>query len=145
MIQDQRDIRMRVLSVLSICLSYSSNSSETGSFVTLLTLFQALFPLQGSLLAEGDLEGASTVHELINGVKKAGCEGLNASLLMQQYGVQLRNEADAQVVLDCVIMMALAACIENVAHDEHRHMLDSVIAAKVSIRCIYCRREMTSS
>jgi hypothetical protein len=145
MIQDQRDIRMRVLSVLSTCLSYSGNSLETGSFVTLLTLFQALFPLQGSLLAEGELEGASYVNELINGVKKAACEGLDASLLAQQYGVQLQNEADAQAVLDCVTMMALAACIENVAHDEHWHILDSVIVEKVSMCCIYCRREMTSS
>lgn len=136
---------MRVLSALSICLPHSGDSPEIGSFVTLLTLLQALFPLQGSLLAEGDLEGASSVHELINGVKKAGCEVLDASLLMQQYGVQLQNEADAQAVLDCVTMMALAACIENVAHDERRHMLNSVIAAKVCVRCIHYRREMTSS
>lgn len=137
MIQGQKDIRTRVLNALSTCLSYSGDSSGTGSFVILLTLFQTLFSLQGSLLAEGDLEGASYVHELISGVKKAGCEGFDASLLMQQYGVQLRSEADVQVVLDCMIMMALATCIENVAHEEHRHMLNSVIATKVSICCIY--------
>jgi hypothetical protein len=128
---------MRVLNVLSICLFSFDDTSKTGSSIILLTLFQALFSLQGSLLAEGDLEGASYVHELINGVKKAEYKGIDAPLLVQQYEVQLRSEADVQAVLDCVVMMALAACIENVAHDEHRHMLNSVITAMVSIRCIY--------
>jgi hypothetical protein len=128
---------MRVLSALAICLSYSGDPSEIGSFVILPTLFQALFSLQGSLLAEGDPEGASYVQNLINGITRVGCEGVDASLLMQQYGVQLRSEADVQAVLDCVIMMALAACIENTTYGEHWHMLNSVMVAKVSIRCIW--------
>jgi len=94
---------MRVLSALAICLSYSGDPSEIGLFVILSTLFQVLFSLQGSLLAEGDSEGASYVQNLINGVTRVGREGIDASLLMQQYGVQLRSEADVQAVLDCVI------------------------------------------
>jgi len=136
---------MRVLSALAICLSYSGDPSEIGSFVILPTLFQALFSLQGSLLAEGDPEGASYVQNLINGITRVGCEGVDASLLMQQYGVQLRSEADVQAVLDCVIMMALAACIENTTYGEHWHMLNSVMVAKVSIRCILRPHDMTSS
>src|SRR6266566_9432575 len=112
MIQDQWELRMRVLGALFTCL-FSSDPSRTESVTILQTLFQVLFSLQGSLLAEGDLEGASYVLELINDVKKAGCEGLNASLVLQQYGDQIRSEADAQAVLDCLIIMALAACMEN--------------------------------
>jgi hypothetical protein len=122
---------MRVLSALSTCLSYSGNPSRIGSVVTLLTLFQALFSLQGSLLVEGDSEGASYVHQLINDVKKTGCEGIDTSPLMQQYEVQLCSKADAEAALDCVIMMALAACIENVSQDGHRHILSNVMTAKV--------------
>jgi hypothetical protein len=136
MIQDKRDIRLRVLGALSICLFSSGRPSKTGWFVILQTLFQALFSLQGSLLAEGDSEGASYVHELITGVRKVGCEGLDASLLMQQYGVQLRSEADAQAVLDCVVIMALAICTENATGGEHRYILSNVMAAKVGISCV---------
>jgi hypothetical protein len=135
MIQDQWELRMRVLGALSACTS--GDSSETGSVATLLTLFQVLFSLQGSLLAEGDLKGASYVLELINAVKKAGCEGLNASLVMQQYGDQIRSEADAQAVLDCLIIMALAACMENALDGERRYMLNNVIAVKVGTSCIW--------
>jgi hypothetical protein len=137
MIQDQRELRMRVLGSLSICLFSSGDPSKTGSVTILQTLFQVLFSLQGSLLAEGDLEGASYVLELINGVKKSGCEGLNASLVMQQYGDQIRSEADAQAVLDCLIMMALAACTENALDGERRYMLNNVVVMKVSTNCIY--------
>jgi len=136
MIQDQRNTRMRVLSALSTCLSYSGDPSRIGSFVTLLTLFQALYSLQGSLLVDDDSEGASCVHRLINDVKKAGCEGIDTSLLMQQYEVQLRSKADAEVALDCIIMMALAACLENVTHDGHRHILNNVMRAKVRMPSI---------
>jgi hypothetical protein len=135
MIQDQWELRMRVLGALSPCTS--GDSSETGSVAILLTLFQVLFSLQGSLLAEGDLKGASYVLELVNTVKKAGCEGLNASLVMQQYGDQIRSEADAQAVLDCLIIMALAACTENALDGERRYMLNNVIAVKVGTSCIW--------
>jgi hypothetical protein len=128
---------MRVLDTLSTCLFSSGDLSKTGSVIILQTLFQALFSLQGSLLAEGDSEGASYVYELINGVKKTGCEGLNASQLTQQYGAQVRSEADAQAVLDCVIIMALATCTENAPDGERRYVLDNVIAVKVSISCVY--------
>lgn len=127
---------MRALSALSTCLCYSGDASRIGSFVTLLTLFQALFSLQGSLLVEGDSEGASYVHQLINDVKKAGCEGIDTSLLMQQYEVQLRSKADAEAALDCVIIMALAACIENVTNDGHLHILNNVMRAKVCMPSI---------
>ena len=135
---------MRVLSAFSTCLSYLDDPSRIGSFVTLLTLFQALFSLQGSLLVEGDSEGASYVHQLINDVKKAGCEGIDTSLLMQQYEVQLRSKADAEVALDCIIMMALAACIQNVSQDGHRHILNNVMRAKVRMSSICEAPEMTS-
>jgi hypothetical protein len=125
-----------VLSALSTCPSYSGDPSRIGSVVTLLTLFQALFSLQGSLLVEDDSEGASYVHQLIDDVKKTGCEGIDTSLLMQQYDVQLRSKADAEAALDCVIMMALAACIENVSHDGHRHILSNVMRAKVRMPSI---------
>jgi hypothetical protein len=127
---------MRVLGALFTCLVSPGDPSKTGSVIILQTLFQALFSLQGSLLAEGDSEGASYVHELIKGVKKIACEGLNASLLMQQYGDQVRSEADAQAVLDCVIVMALAACMENAPDAERRYMLNNVMTVKVSISCI---------
>ena len=127
---------MRVLGALFTCLLSSGDLSKTASIIILQTLFQALFSLQASLLAEGDSEGASYVHELINGVKKTGCEGLNASLLMQQYGGQICSEADSQAVLDCVIIMALATCTENAPDGERRYMLNDVMAVKVSISCI---------
>lgn len=136
MIQDQRELRMRVLGALFTCLFSSGDPSKTGSVTILQTLFQVLFSLQGSLLAESDLEGASYVLELINGVKKTGCEGLNASLVMQQYGDQIRSEADAQAVLDCLIIMALAACTENAPDGERRYMLNNVMAVKVGTNCI---------
>ena len=128
---------MRVLGTLFTCLVSPSDPSKTGSIIILQTLFQALFSLQGSLFAEGDSEGASYVHEVINSVKKAACKGLNASLLMQQYGDQVRSEADAQAVLDCVIIMALAACTENVPDGERRYMLNNVMVMKVSRSYIY--------
>lgn len=131
MIQDQRELRMRVLGALFTYLSSSGDPSKTGSVTILQTLFQALFSLQGSLLAEGDLEGASYVLELINGVKKTGCEELNASLVMQQYGDQIRSDADARAVLDCLIIVALAACMENAPDGERRYMLNNVMAVKV--------------
>lgn len=136
MIQGQREIRTRVLNALFTCLFSSGDPSKIGSVIILQTLFQALFSLQGSLLAEGDSEGASYVYELINGVKKAGCEGLNASLFVQQYGDQVRSEADAQAILDCVIVMALATCTENAPDGERRFMLNNLMAVKVSIDCI---------
>lgn len=136
MIQDQREIRTRALNALFTCLFSSGDPSKIGSVVILQTLFQALFSLQGSLLVEGDSEGASYVHELINGVKKAGCEGLNATLLVQQYGDRVHPEADAQAALDCVIFMALATCTENAPDGERRFMLDNLMAVKVSIDCI---------
>lgn len=136
MVQDQREFRTRVLNALFTCLFSSGDPSKIGSVISLQTLFQALFSLQGSLLAEGDSEGASYVYELINGVKKAGCEGLNASLFAQQYGDQVRSETDAQAILDCVIIMALATCAENAPDGERRFMLNNLMAAKVSIDCI---------
>jgi hypothetical protein len=136
MIQDQWELRMRVLGALFTCSFSSGDPSKTGSVTILQTLFQVLFSLHGSLLAEGDLEGASYVLELINGVKKTGCEGLNASLVMQQYGDQIRSEADAQAVLDCLIIMALAACMENALDGERRYMLNNVMAVKVGTNCI---------
>jgi hypothetical protein len=136
MVQDQRELRTRVLGALSTCLFSSGDPSKTGSVSILQTLFQVLFSLQGTLLASGDLEGASHVLELVNGVKKIGCEGLNASLVMQQYGDQIRSEADAQAVLDCLIIMALAACMENALDGERRHMLNKVMSVKVGTNCI---------
>lgn len=72
MIQDKAGVRMKALVALSTCLFSSAGPFVTGSFVHLQTLFQALFSLRGSLLAEDESEGASYVHELIDGVKKAG-------------------------------------------------------------------------
>jgi hypothetical protein len=126
---------MRVLGALSTCLFSSGDPSKTGSVTILETLFQVLFSLQGSLLADGDLEGASYALELINNVKKTGCEWLNASLVMQQYGDQIRSEADAQAVLDCLIIMALAACTENALGGERQYMLNNVMAVKVGTNC----------
>ena len=134
MIQDQWELRMRVLGSLSTCSS--ADPSKTGSVTILHTLFQVLFSLQGSLLAEGDLEGASYVLKLVNGVKKTGCKGLNASLVMQQYGDQIYSDADAQAVLDCLIIMALAACTENTPDGERQYMLNNVVAVKVGLNCI---------
>ncbi len=127
---------MRVLGALFTCLFSSGDPPKTGSVTILQTLFQVLFSLQGSLLAEGDSEGGSYVHELINGLKKTGCERLDASSVMQQYGDQVRSEADAQAVVDCLIIMALAACTENAPDGERRYMLNNMIAVKVSTRCI---------
>jgi hypothetical protein len=131
MIPDQKDVRMRVLDVLSLCLLSSGDPFGTGSPIILQTLFQALFSLQGSLLAEGDSEEASYVHELINTAKSAVREGLDASMLIQQYGTKLLSEADAHAILDCVIIMALAACTENAADGEHQYILRNVVATKV--------------
>jgi hypothetical protein len=136
MIQNQRELRTRVLGALSTCLFSSGDPSKTGSVTILETLFQVLFSLQGSLLAEGDSEGASYVLELINSVKKTGCEVLNASLVMQQYGDQIRSEADARAVLDCLIIMALAACTENALGGERQYMLNNVMAVKVGTNCL---------
>ena len=136
MIRNQSELRMRVLGALFTCLFTSGDPSKTGSVTILQALFQVLFSLQGSLLAEGDMEGASYVLELIHGVKKTGCEELDPSVVMQQYGDQIRSEADAQGVLDCLIIMALAACMENVLDGEHRHMLNNVMAVKVGTNCI---------
>ena len=133
MIADQADFRMRALGALSSYLLSSDDLLETGSPVILQTLFQALFSLQGSLLAGGDSEEASYVHELIKGIQKAGCEGLDASMLLQQYEAQLVSEADAHAILDCVIIMALAACMENAPDGEHRFILHNVVAVKVSM------------
>lgn len=129
-IQDQRELRMRVLGDLFTCLLSSGDPSKTGSVTILQALFQFLFSLHGSLLAEGDSEGASYVLKLINGVKKTGCEGLNASSVMQQYGDHICSEADAQAVLDCLIVMALAACMENALDGERRYMLNNMMAVK---------------
>ena len=120
-----------MLGALSTCLFSSGDPSKAGSVTILETLFQVLFSLQGSLLAEGDSEGASYVLELINSVKKTGCEVLNASLVMQQYGDQIRSEADAQAVLDCLIIIALAACTENALGGERQYMLNNVMTVKV--------------
>ncbi len=136
MIQDQREFRMRVLGALFTCLFSSGDSSKIGSVTILQTLFQVLFSLQGALLSEGDSEGASYVLELTHGVKKTGSEELNASLVTQQYGDKIRSEADAQAVLDCLIIMALAACTENAPHGERRYMLRKVMDMKVSMSCI---------
>jgi hypothetical protein len=135
MIQDQWELRMRVLGTLSVCSC--GDALKTESVTILLTLFQVSFSLQGSLLVEGDLRGAPYVLELINVIKKTGCEGLNASLVMQQYGDQIRSEADAQAVLDCLIIMALAACMENALDGERRYMLNNVMAVKVGSSCIW--------
>jgi hypothetical protein len=131
MIPDQKVDRMRVLHALWSCLSSPEDPFGIRSPIILQTLFQALFSLQGSLLAEGDSEEASYVHGLINGVKRAGCQGLDASMLTQQYGVQIQSEADAHAILDCVIVMALAACTENATDGEHQHILPNLVAAKV--------------
>ena len=126
---------MRVLGALSVCSC--GDALKTESVTILLTLFQVSFSLQGSLLAEGDLRGASYILELINAIKKTGCEGLNAFLVMQQYGDQIRSEADAQAVLDCLVIMALAACMENALDGERRYMLNNVMAVKVGSSCIW--------
>ena len=122
---------MRVLHALWSCLSSPEDPFGIRSPIILQTLFQALFSLQGSLLAEGDSDEASYVHGLIYGVKRAGCEGLDVSMLIQQYGVQLQSEADAHAILDCMIIMALAACTENATNGEHQHILPNLVAAKV--------------
>ena len=137
MILDQWELRMRVLGALSACSS--GDPSKTGSVNILQTLFQVLFSLQGSL-TESDSEGASYVLKLINGIKKTGCKGLNSSLVMQQYGDQIRSEADAQAVLDCLIIMALAVCTENALDGERRYMLNNVMAMKVCTIVSNCLR-----
>jgi hypothetical protein len=119
---------------LSTCLFPSVGRFANRSFVHLQTLFQALFSLQGSLLAEGDSEGASYVLELIDGVRKvAHKEGLGGSMLIQQYEVQLGSEADTQAILDFVVIMALAACLENATQGEHRYILHHLTEMTVSI------------
>ncbi|KAI9507284.1 hypothetical protein F5148DRAFT_1285409 [Russula earlei] len=105
MIQDQRHVRMRVLAILSTCLFSSGHPFGTGSFITVQTLFQTLFSLQGSLLEEDDSEGASYVTELINDAKKA--------------------RTDAQAVMDCMIIIALSACVENATYGEHQYVLNN--------------------
>ncbi|KAI0300139.1 hypothetical protein B0F90DRAFT_1817733 [Multifurca ochricompacta] len=132
MTQNQRHVRMRVLDVLTSYLFFPGAPFRIESLVTLQTLFQVLFSLQGSLLVEGDSEAASYVHDLIRRVKKVGCEGLDDSLLMQQYGAQLLSEADTRAILDCVIIMALAACMENTTSGEYQNILQNMVAAKES-------------
>lgn len=124
MIQDKAGVRMKALVALSTCLFSSAGPFVTGSFVHLQTLFQALFSLRGSLLAEDESEGASYVHELIDGVKKAGSkEWLGGSVLVQQYEVQFVSEADTKAVVDFAVIMALAACLESAMQGEHRYIL----------------------
>ncbi|KAH9960690.1 hypothetical protein BC827DRAFT_1268087 [Russula dissimulans] len=50
----------------------------------------------------------------------------------EHYGVQLRNEADALAVIDCVVIMALGACTEHAVIGEHQHILNNVVDAKES-------------
>jgi len=137
MVRDEAGVRMKALFALSTCLFSSVGLFGTGSFVHLQTLFQALFSLQVSLLVESDSEGASYVHELIDGVRKVGQkEGLGGSMLIQQYEVQLVSEADTQAILDFAVIMALAACLESAVQGEHRYILHHLTETKVSIGCI---------
>ena len=125
---------MKALVALSTCLFPSVGLFVNHSFVHLQTLFQALFSLQGSLLAEGDSEGASYVHELIDGVRKAvSKEGLGGSIVIQQYEVQLFSEADTQAILDLAVIMGLAACLESAMQGEHRYILRHLMEMMVSI------------
>ncbi|KAI9457584.1 hypothetical protein BJY52DRAFT_1187192 [Lactarius psammicola] len=115
-VRDEAGVRMKALNAISTCL-FSS----------------ALFSLQVSLLAEGDSEGASHVHELIDGVRKVGRkEGLGGSILIQQYEVQLVSEADTQAILDFAVIMALAACLESAMQGEHRYILHLLAEMKES-------------
>ena len=124
---------MKALIALSTCLSPPVGRSATRSFIHLQTLFQALFSLQGSLLAEGDSEGASYVLELIDGMRKVAHKELGDSMLIQQYEVQLGSEADTQAVLDFVVIMALSSCLENAMQSEHRYILRHLTEMMVSI------------
>jgi hypothetical protein len=134
MIQDKASVRMKALVALSTCLFPSVGRSATRSFIHLQTLFQALFSLQGSLLAESDSEGASYVLELIDGVRKvAHQEGLGGHMLIQQYEVQLGSEADTQAILDFAVIMALSSCLENATQGEHRHILYHLTEMTVSV------------
>ncbi|KAH9171401.1 hypothetical protein EDB89DRAFT_2179290 [Lactarius sanguifluus] len=131
--QDRTGVRMKALVALSTCLFSSAGLFAAGSFVHLQTLFQTLFSLQVSLLAEGDSEGASYVRELIDGVRKVGRnEGLGSSMLIQKYEVQLVSEADTQAILEFAVIMALAACLESAMQDEHRYILHHLAEMKES-------------
>ena len=130
---------MRVLVALSTCLFPSVGPLVNRSFVHLQTLFQALFSLQGSLLAEGDSEGVSYMHELIDGVRNVvRKEGVGGSVMIHQYEVQLVPEADTQAILDFAVVMALAACLENAMQGEHRYILHQLTETMVSIGRISC-------
>ena len=133
MIQDKVDVRMKALIALSTCLFPSVGRSSTRSFIHLQTLFQALFSLQGSLLSEGDSEGASRVLELIDGVRKVAPQDFGGSMLIQQYEVQLGSEADTQAILDFAVIMALSSCLENATESEHRYILHHLTEMLVSI------------
>ncbi|KAI9438560.1 hypothetical protein H4582DRAFT_2076182 [Lactarius indigo] len=131
--QDKTGVRMKALVALSTCLFSTAGLFASGSFVHLQTLFQALFSLQVSLLAEGDSEGALYVRELIDGVRKVGSkEGLGGSMLIQEYEVQLVSEADTQAILDFAVIMALAACLESATQGEHRYFLHHLVETKES-------------
>ncbi len=133
MIQDKADVRARALVALSTSFYSSAGLFVTSSFVNLQTLFQALFSLQGFLLAEGDLEGALYVHELIDGVRKVvHKEGLGGSMLVQQNEVQLVSEADVQATLGFAVFMALAAYLESTTQSEYRFVLHNFMEMKVS-------------
>ncbi|KAH8987795.1 hypothetical protein EDB92DRAFT_2013926 [Lactarius akahatsu] len=131
--QDKTGARMKALVALSTYLFSSAGLFAAGSFVHLQTLFQSLFSLQVSLLAEGDPEGASYVRELIDGVRKVGRkEGLGSSMLVQKYEVQLVSEADTQAILEFAVIMALAACLESAMQGEHRYILHHLAEMKES-------------
>jgi hypothetical protein len=134
MIQDKADVRMKALVALSTSLFPSVGRFAIRSFVHLQTLFQALFALRGSLLAEGDSKGASYILELIDGVRKVAHKGgLGGSMLIQQYEIKLRSEADTQAILDFAVIMALAACLENAMQGEHRYILHHLTEMTVSM------------
>ena len=74
------------------------------------------------------------MHELIDGVRKVVLkEGLGGSTLIHQYEVQLASEADTQEVLDYLVIMALAACLECAMRGEHRYILHHLTEMMVSI------------
>ena len=134
MIHDKADIRMKALIALSTSLFPTVGRFVIRSFVHLQTLFQALFALRGSLLAEGDSEGASYILELIDRVRKVVHKGgLGGSMLIQQYEVKLGSEADTQAILDITVIMALAACLENAMQGEHRYILRHLTEMTVSM------------
>ncbi|KAI0266517.1 hypothetical protein BC834DRAFT_823723 [Gloeopeniophorella convolvens] len=127
MMQSQRDVRMRLLGLLSSCLFTSGSSFRTGSPTILQTLFQALFSIQAALLADADADGASYLRELVAGVRKGSSEDLDGLLLEQQYGVQVLSDADAAAAVDCLMVMALAACLENSPERERQHVIHYLI------------------